>query len=219
MVALVRQSRGDGDTGVWRGKVGMVSEETELKRALLAADRDAETALALNKKGRYEKAIAVLDALIGRFADAAAPQLREQVALALGNKVGTLELARCEGSSPIVDEDRLTSAGEEALAILDELAKGYSQTDRVEVREALLEMLHVRAGVLRAIDRRDEAVRTLSDLITRFEDDEDEDIRVRVGAARVERELIVGERLPGGADLPPELLIQAARERLFGLRY
>jgi tetratricopeptide (TPR) repeat protein len=202
-----------------RGKVGRVSEETELKRALLAADRDAETALALNKKGRYEEAIAVLDASIARFADAPAPQLREQVALALRNKIGTLELARLEESSPIVDEDRLTSAGEEALAMLDELARGYSQTDRVEVRDALVVMLYVRAGVLRTIDRRDEAIRTLNDLITRFEADEDEDVRVNVQSARLERELIVGERLPGGADLPPELQIQAARERLFGLRY
>jgi tetratricopeptide (TPR) repeat protein len=195
-----------------------VSEEMELKRALHAADSDAETAQALNKKGRYEEGIAVLDALIARFADARAPALREHVALALRAKVGTLELARCEGSSPIVDEDRLTSAGEEALAMLDELCKGYSQTDRVEVRDALVVMLYVRAGVLRAIDRRDEALRTLSDLITAFEDDEDEDVRVNVQAARGERELIVGEGRPGGGDLAPGLRIQAARERLFGLR-
>jgi len=196
-----------------------VSEETELKRALLAADREAETALALNRKGRYEEAIAVLDALIARFADARPPQLREHVARALRNKVGTLELARCEESSPIVDEDRLTSAGEEALAMLDELANGYSQADRVEVRDALVVMLYVRAGVLRAIDRRDEAVRTLSDLIARFEDDEDEDIRVNVQAARGERELISEECRPDREVLPPNLLIQAARERLFGLHY
>jgi tetratricopeptide (TPR) repeat protein len=198
-----------------RAKIGRVSDEADLKRAVVSAQGDAARALALDHDGRYEEAIAILDASIARFLGAPAPALREHVALALRNKLGALECLRREETSASVDEDMVTRCGEEALAMLDELGRGYSQTDGQEVLEMLLVILRARASVLCDIDRRDEAVRILSELITRYENDEHEDVRLSARVAWFEREMIFEECRPGGADLAPGLLYERVRDRMW----
>jgi tetratricopeptide (TPR) repeat protein len=132
---------------------------------------------------RYDDAIRLLDALVTRFQHHAEPALREQVALALTNKVLALEALGLEDDALAVHADMVARFGEDALHILDAPAAHFAAAADPQVREHLAAALYSKARILAALGRWGEALLALGDLIARFQHDQDPEILTIVSEA------------------------------------
>jgi pentatricopeptide repeat protein len=145
----------------------------------------------LAEAGRVEEAIAVLGEMVERFEGDPDPALRKQVTIALANKVTALDDLDREDESAEVFQDMLTQFGEEALTMFDGTASHFANASEPQEREGLASALYGKALALEKLDRRDEALSTLTELIARFEDDENENVQDVVSDARETHEGIV----------------------------
>jgi hypothetical protein len=81
--------------------------------------------------------------------------------------------------------------GGDAIATFDDVARRYGEIGIVGLRRHAVGALVNKAGILRELDRPDEAVATLNGLIARYEDDDDDGIQNFVTQARYQRGLLV----------------------------
>lgn len=176
--------------------IGQPAEAIAIADAVLSRSHDesgptpqARIADALLAKGaalvdeeRNEEAIAALDEVIKHFE--CAPELRRQVTLALLNKVSALEsLGRDEESAGVLEE-MLTRFGVEAVALFQETVDQLADTLEPAGRTSLAAALYGKASALGKLHRRDEALGTLGELVTRFEADRDPVLQDFVREAR-----------------------------------
>ncbi len=82
----------------------------------------------------------------------------------------------------------LTRFGEEALSIFEEAASNFANAPEAQQHEVLASALYAKAMALHKLGRPHEAVPVLSELIKRFQDDEDPKIQDVVEEAREARE-------------------------------
>lgn len=78
--------------------------------------------------------------------------------------------------------------------MFDESAKRFAKASEPQAREQVASALYRKAWVLGELARDDEALLTLDELITRFEDDENENVQMIVADSREARE----RKLAGG---------------------
>ena len=75
--------------------------------------------------------------------------------------------------------------------MFDGTASHFANASEPQEREGLASALYGKALALEKLDRRDEALSTLTELIARFEDDENENVQDVVSDARETHEGIV----------------------------
>jgi tetratricopeptide (TPR) repeat protein len=163
-------------------------ELTELARGL------GTNGMALAGEGRYQEAIEVFDTLVARFEDAPEFELRAQVALALTNKSMALHALGHEEESLSVREDMVSRFGEVALVAFDNSIKQFAQATEPKLREQLASVLYNKARVLNDLGRPNEALPVLTELITRFDSDENPTIQVTVSSAREARDEMIDDQ-------------------------
>ena len=152
----------------------------------------AEAALQLKlgrrhtRKGDHGAAIAAYDELIAHFGEATAPEVLEQVALALLYKGVSLdELGRREEAIGVYNEliarfgearallykgvslDEL-GRHEEAIGVYNELIARFGEATAPEVLQRVARALFYRGATLRELGRREEAIDVFNELIARF---------------------------------------------------
>jgi hypothetical protein len=112
----------------------------------------------------------------------------------LRNKTVALYRLDREEEAKSVHDDMVTRFGEDALAGFDELVRRYANATEPHMRELVVSMLHGKAVVLTDLGRRDEALPVLTELIARFQDDENTNIQMIVAdASEVREEMVDGE--------------------------
>ncbi len=105
---------------------------------------------------------------------------------ATASKVMVLGRLGREDEAGSVHDDMVERFGEEALAMFDNASdpRARGQVATVLARKAL---------ILRDLGRRDEALRTLSEVIGRFDEDENADVKMIVSEAREALEEMIDE--------------------------
>jgi len=170
------------------------SDEHDPQQTYLLAQGLAVKGAALLGEKRLEDAIVPLDALIAGFQDADPTsrstaeerRLRTQVAFALRDKAVALYRLGRDEEAKAAEDEMVTRFGEDALAGFDELSSRHTNATDPQMRELLVSALQGKAVVLAGLDRQDEALQVLTELIERFQNDENPDIQNIVAEARKE---------------------------------
>ena len=169
------------------------SDEHDPQQYLRAQGLATKGAALLGEK-RLEDAIVPLNELIAGFQDdhptlrstAAERRLRTQVAFALRDKAVALYRLGREQEAKTAEDEMVTRFGEDALAGFDELSSRHANANDPHLRELLVSALQGKAAVLSGLDRQDEALQVLTELIDRFQNDKNPDIQNIVTEARKE---------------------------------
>jgi tetratricopeptide (TPR) repeat protein len=154
---------------------------------VLEADMLIGKAADLFAAERWEAALEVFEAIVDRFADAGDPALRRRVVLAMSNSVVALMALLRFDEATATHEELAARFGEDAIATFDEVATRLADAAAPELRRHAAGALANKAGVLRGLDRRDEARSAFTELIDRFADDQDETIQELVAQANDHR--------------------------------
>jgi tetratricopeptide (TPR) repeat protein len=191
---LMLTGRRDEAIGLAEEMIARAGDATDPQSMVLVARGLAAKGAALVAEDRYEEGIVVLNSLVDRFEDSAELGLRGQVALALVNKVLALErLGRIEEAER-VQQDVLTRFGEEALSVFEAHTGHCENAPGPHGREQLASALYSQAWFLGALGRTEEALPMLTDIIERFEGEQNPTIQTAVARARaVREEIIAGE--------------------------
>jgi two-component system OmpR family response regulator len=171
-----------------------VGDEHDPQLMYLLAGGLAVKGAALLGERRLEEAIVPLDELIARFEDddptlrstAAERRLRTQVAFALRDKAVALYRLGRDEEAKAAEDEMVTRFGEDALAGFDELSSRYAQANDPHMRELLVSALQGKAVVLSGLDRPNEALQVLTELIDRFQHDKNPEIQNIVAEACAE---------------------------------
>jgi tetratricopeptide (TPR) repeat protein len=132
------------------------------------------------------------DALVARFADAADPTLRGEVAVAFANRVQVLgQLGRAEQALEAFD-DMVEGHGADAVAAYEKLIASTEHGHGSGMRRQNIGARYSRATVLAALGEDREACGALDELIARFEDDDDPFIHAVVLTAHERRAELLG---------------------------
>jgi tetratricopeptide (TPR) repeat protein len=159
-------------------------EDTDPGQRERLADALVSKGTALLADERWEEAVEASDEVIDRFQDAGESGLRHSIALALYSKATALDrLGRGQESEGVI-EDMLSRFGEEALAIFEGAASNFANAPEAQQREVLASALYAKAMALHKLGRQHEAVPVLTELIERFQDDQDPEIQDVVLQAR-----------------------------------
>jgi tetratricopeptide (TPR) repeat protein len=178
--------------------VARLEADEDPGRLVLLGDTLIAKAADLVAGERWEEALEAFDAVVARLEGEDDPALRRRVVLAMSNGVVAFtQLNRLDEASA-THRDMVTRFGEDAIATFEELASEFAGAVEPEQRRHAIGALVNKAGVLGELDRPDDAVAALTELIDRFEDDPDEVIQKFVAAAREQRARLL-ER-PAGAD-------------------
>jgi tetratricopeptide (TPR) repeat protein len=186
-------------------RLGRVGEHDSAVEAMLLALRredDAEVLLTLGRglyamsklamvAQRWDDALRVLEAVIGRLENAATPELRQEVALALMTIALPLAQLGCDEEVYMAPQVRVIDEyAADALAVYERLADQHAHEPGPGSRAMWASSIFNRASVLAELGRIDEAAEGFAEVIRQFENDEDEDVQVSVAQARRQAELL-----------------------------
>jgi tetratricopeptide (TPR) repeat protein len=184
-----------------RAEEAIASADAFIHMARDDPDRLPELVEALGARGRaltilerYDEAIKAFDEVVelGRGMDT--QPVRRDVVFAITNKATVLwALDRFE-EWKLVPAEMNASLGEGGLDAFAEVINHAATADVPAAQPALVSAIFYRAQLLVERGRRDEALADLTDLITRFEDDDEESIQAIVGLARDLQERLIAGR-------------------------
>jgi tetratricopeptide (TPR) repeat protein len=190
--ALARLGRSDEAGAVIDALIARLDAGDVAATGGLLADTLMRVGAQLVVEHRWQDALDRFTTVVTRFEDDADPALRSRVVLALNNTVAMLmELDRPDAAAA-THREMVDRFGPDAVATFDDVARRFTDSRAAELRRHAVGALVNKAGVLQELDRRDEALDTLTGLIARFEDDDDETIQNFVTQAHYQRDLLVG---------------------------
>ncbi len=171
--ASLQLHRGHYDEAIvlYDAAIARFSDATEPDLHNVVVDALGGAGKALFAQERFEEAIEIFDRLVEQVRDAG-PELRKMAALALNNKVAALNhLGRVDEA--VGAHQELTSEfGDDAVAVFDDVIRCNVVATEPWQRENLAGALAAKAALLIELNRRADAIAVMSDLITRFQDDD-----------------------------------------------
>jgi hypothetical protein len=163
--------------------------------SLFAALRLKAASLVL--EGHEERAINVLDHVIDDVGSTDEPGGAREAALALACKSLALQRLGRDEEALRTEDDMASRFGNEAVAAFDAFTASFAGCDEPAVRECLASAVLAKAGVLCRLEREEEAVQVLSDLVDRFGEDSSGGVRTIAEQALRSREDLLRERNGG----------------------
>ena len=148
--------------------------------------------LLLISEERFEEAVDTFDVLIERCRQAG-PEPRKRAVLALNNKIAAFKHLGRIDDALACHRHLVEDFGIEALAAFDDTIRRFIDAGEPEQREALAGALWGKAGLLRELNRREEAIAVLTELIDRFDNEEHPVIAHVVASAREGRDHLLEE--------------------------
>jgi len=173
--------------------IAALEREADPEALAVTAGRLLVIGTRLFDQRQFAQATQVFAAIIEQLRDAPEPALRQTVVNAMSNATNALgHLGRLDEAIAI-HEDMVAHFGSDALTAFDEWAKRCEDQPEPRMRLELATALGKKALVLRGLDRDDEALATLDDLIARFQDDANPLIYPIVAAAHDRREELIDD--------------------------
>ncbi len=170
---------------------GVVSE-ANAPRGIELGELLLTEGIALSEQAQVdqEQALSVFELLASRLQGATDPRLRKlSVHAQIRTGIVLNRLGRFEEA--IAANERIFFLGEPAIAALDEVAADIERRGGSFAREQLAWTLIARAAVIGQLQRRDETLAAVNDIIERFQNDDSPFIQGIVSMAREGREEVL----------------------------
>jgi tetratricopeptide (TPR) repeat protein len=147
---------------------------------------------ALANEGRFDEAVGVYDALIDQLADSDSPELRGRLILAISNKVEALTMLGRGEEAVSLHAVMLERFGDEVPRAF---AQAAARNEHEETAKAVVAGLLLKeALVLAELDRTQEALIAVNNLVDRFRDEEGENFARVMAVARELREQLLADQ-------------------------
>ncbi len=174
--SLTRLRRFDEAVKVYDDVVGRYGDATEPAERDIVIDSLISKGLALSQLERFDDAVGAVDAVLKRFDDGAAPSTPLGQSTALANASGIYLFAN--------QPRRALEAAEKAIALTDSGA--------VDAPLIVLRALANKADALARLDRKDEALAVLEDVLRRYKGSTDATMRNRIVEVEFMKAVILG---------------------------